>query len=636
MPDRRLFARLCGHPTVEWSDGRAVQFPSKRGLVLFAYLALRPGERVSRDVLADLLWADRDPSSARTALRGTIYELKKALGPAAGEVLKVDRSHLSIAADMVESDAVRATEARHARDFLAGVEIGSPAFDDWLADTRMRLSEAASDQALGAAEAALAEGNGQRALEIATELITLDIFNEPAHRLSMRAKVALGRRSDALQDFDKLCVLLDKELDAQPDAQTIDLSEHIRRGERLLPQEKLQRPTVPSIAVMPFVNRTGEKERSHIIDGLFETIASGLSRDRSLFVISTDSTASYRTLAVKPAEVASELGVRYLVEGQVRMDPARMRLDIQLVDGVRGALVWSQTYDCAHPELLEVQDDVVSRIVATLRGYKGVIQRSELRRARSKSAVDLTAYDLLMQGMALKERFLKEDMRAARDLFERAVSISPTMAAAHGWLAWTWFFEVYMGWTDTPEVALNETFRAARQALDLDPDLDFAHWAVGAAYLAAGDNEQALSGFKRALDLNPNNSDAMANMAWPLVFTGRINEALASLRKAMRLNPFYPEWYLWGLGMAHYAQGDCAEAAHKLAQMTQPNDHSLAFMVAALAETGASNEATNARNRLLSIAPHFQVERCVGALPFSDASVTNRLRASLKQVGLPD
>lgn len=636
MPDRRLFARLCGLPTVEWSDGKAVRFPSKRGLALFAYLALRPGERVSRDVLADLLWANRDPSSARTALRGTIYELKQALGPAADEVLEVNRSHLSIAADMLEFDAANGAPPGQAGAFLSGVEIGSPAFDEWLTETRMRLSEAASAQALDTAETALAEGNGQHALEIATELIALDAFNEPAHRLSMRAKVALGRRSDALQDFDKLCVLLDKELDAQPDAQTMDLSEHIRRGERLLPREKLQRPSVPSIAVMPFVNRTGETERSHIVDGLFETIASGLSRDRSLFVISTDSTANYRALPVKPAEVSSELGVRYLVEGQVRMDPARMRLDIQLVDGVRGALVWSQTYDCARPELLEVQDDIVSRIVATLRGYKGVIQRSELRRARSKPEVDLTAYDLLMQGMALKERFLKEDMRAARALFERAVSISPTMAAAHGWLAWTWFFEVYMGWTDMPEVALDETFRAARQALDLDPDLDFAHWAVGAAYLAAGDNEQALSGFQRALDLNPNNSDAMANMAWPLVFTGRIAEALEKLAQAMRLNPFYPEWYLWGLGMALYAQGDCAEAARQLSQMTQPNDHSLAFLVAALAETGAAREAASARNRLLSIAPHFQVSRCVSALPFSDASVADRLRASLQKVGLPD
>ncbi len=636
MPERLLSAKLCGSPSFERMDGAAVHFPTKRGLALFTYLVVRPGERIPRDALADLLWGDRGPSSAKTALRGTIYEVKKALGTNASKVLEVHRNHLCVDPDTVESDIASDLTPAQAVAFLSGFEIGSIAFDDWISETRVRLTKAATAKAMDAAETALAEGNGERALEIVTELIAIDPLDEPAHRLSMRAKVAVGRRSDALKDFDDLRNLLLQELDAQPDDQTLELNEHIRRGERLLPREKLERPSVPSIAVMPFVDRTSDARHSHIVEGLFETIASGLSRDRSLFVISTASTSQYRSLPVKPSEVANELGVRYLVEGRVRMDPARMRLDVQLVDGVRGALVWSETYDCERPEILEIQDEIVARIVATLRGYKGVIQRTELRRSRSKSEFDLTAYDLLMQGMALKEHFLKDDMRTARSLFERAISISPTMAAAYGWLAWTWFFEVYMGWTDEIEAALDETFRAAQKAVELDPDLDFAHWALGAAYLAAGDNEQALSGFQRALDLNPNNSDAMANMAWPLVFTGRTTEALDKLRQATRLNPFYPDWYTWGIGMALYTQGDCVEAANELAQMTQPNDQSLAFMAAALAEDGQAKKAVDARIKLLALAPHFEVSRCLDALPFCDASITNRLRASLVGLGLPD
>lgn len=634
MRERLLFAKLCGAPTVEWSDGAAINFPTKRGLALFAYLALRSGEPVSREELADLLWPDRDPSSARRALRGTIYEVRKALGSEADAVLAVHRNFLTVDAGMIDSDVARKPAPSEALEFFSGIELGSPSFDDWVTETRLRLSESAREGALGAAESSLAEGNGQRALEIAKELVGLDSLDEASHRLSMRAKVALGRRSDALREYDELCLLLRHELDSQPSEQTTVLSEHIQRGERFLPREKLQRPALPSIAVMPFVNRTGEERQAHIVDSLFEAIASELSRDRSLFVISTASTSHYRALPVRPAEVAGELGVRYLVEGRVRMDTLRMRLDVQLLDGVRGAVVWNRSYDCARPEILAVQDDIVSQIVATLRGYKGVIQRSELRRSRTKPDIDLTSYDLLMQGMALKERFIKEDMRAARALFERAISISPSMAAAHGWLAWTWFFEVYMGWTDRPDFALAETFRAAQTAVELDPDLDFGHWAIGAAHLAAGENEKALSRFERALELNPNNSDAMANMAWPLVFTGRTGEALEKLRQAMRLNPFFPDWYLWGSGMALYAQGDCTEAARELAKMNQSNDQSLAFMIAALVEAGEVDAAEVSRNDLLSLAPKFEVSRCIEALPFSDTSVVDRLRGSLHAVGL--
>ena len=107
-------------------------------------------------------------------------------------------------------------------------------------------------------------------------------------------------------------------------------------------------------------------------------------------------------------------------------------MEVHLSDGIRNTIVWSERYDLARSQIMFIQDEISSQVVATLRGYKGVIQRSELKRSRSKPDVSLTAYELLMRGMSLKERFRRDDMGRARTLFERAISMDPDMAMAHG------------------------------------------------------------------------------------------------------------------------------------------------------------------------------------------------------------
>jgi len=276
----------------------------------------------------------------------------------------------------------------------------------------------------------------------------------------------------------------------------------------------------------------------------------------------------------------------------------------------------------------------VAQIVATLRGYKGIVQCNEARIAQSKSEADLDAHDHLMRGMMLKEKFLKDDMRAARGHFEQALALSPNSAPAHGWLAWTWFFEVYLGWADDPAEALARTEQSARRSVQLDPDLDFAHWALGAAYLAAGENGAALDCFDRSLALNPNNSDALANCAWPLMFEGRTEEAVARLERAMRLNPFYPDWYLWGLGMARYLQGNFGEARVTLSRMSQPNGQSKAFEIAALMRLGETERAGAEVRALYDLAPDAQVEELVTPLGIRDQHVSEALADTLRAAGL--
>ena len=204
----------------------------------------------------------------------------------------------------------------------------------------------------------------------------------------------------------------------------------------------------------------------------------------------------------------------------------------------------------------------------------------------------------------------------------------------HGWLAWTWFFEVYLGWTDDPDVAIARTEAYARRSVELDPDLDFAHWALGAAHLAASNNAAALERFDHALALNPNNSDALANCAWPLMFEGRTEEAAARLERAMRLNPFFPDWYLWGLGMAEYLHGNARAARDALGRMAQPNDQSKAFEIAALAQLGESARAYEAVRALYRLVPDARVGDLVAPLGFRDDRVRDELADALRAAGV--
>jgi TolB-like protein/Tfp pilus assembly protein PilF len=593
-----------------------------------------------RSVLAELLWPNRDEADARTALRRTIYELRNALGEGAGKLLTISRTSVSLNAAAVDCDVLAFQNSilptdkmvfRSSNAFMDGFAVGAEQFDSWVEEQRHRISGFQQDRAKQLGFQSLRQGDFEIARQAAELALIIDPYDEESCRLQMRAYAALGRRGEALQCYKRLSKHLLEELDVKPEKETASLAEHLERGEKLLPKENLQRPLAPSIAVLPFRNLTGSDRNDFLVEALGESVTTELSRDRSLFVIASESAGVYKRRLVDAPEIARELGIRYLLDGSVQIDAERVRVEVHLTDGVRNTIVWSERYDRDRSEIMHVQDEISSQVVATLRGYKGVIQRSELKRSRSKPEVSLTAYEHLMRGMALKERFLKEDMRKARICFEKAIRLDSEMAMAHGWLAWTWFFEVYMGWSEEPQEALVRTFDAAKTAISLDPDLDFAHWAMGAAHLASGDCEMALAGFDRALQLNPNNSDALANRAWPLMFIGKSEAAIEDLTRAMRLNPYFPDWYLWGLGMAQFAQGDSEAATLSFRRMLIPNDQSQAFLLVALAEIGADTKAATARLR--SIAPSFSIGAFLGGLHFSEASIADRLSSALQANG---
>ncbi|WP_172982723.1 BTAD domain-containing putative transcriptional regulator [Roseovarius bejariae] len=585
--------------------------------------------------MSELFWPGKPDRDARQALRGTLHEMRSAIRSSTNEIVRQSRDRISLNPEAITTE-FKCGDGRAAQtggDFLVGLEIDTPNFDQWCAQERAWLREAAVARAVASMEAVLREGRFAAALGAAEQIMVLDPLSELGCRGAMRALSGLGRRADALRHYASFCNALSEDLGAKPEAATERLADHIRRADERLPPATLIRPDKPSIVVMPFSDLTGG-DKAHLVDGLAADVRTALARDRTLFVVAGDSADTYRDSMLGAAEIAGELGVRYLLQGRVRLDEERLRLDVELVDGPRNTVVWSERYDRARGSMLSVQDEAVSQIVAALRGYKGIVQRNEARIAKAKSETDLDAHDHLMRGMMLKEKFLKDEMRAARGHFEKALELSPNSAPAHGWLAWTWFFEVYLGWADDPAEALARTEQSARRSVQLDPDLDFAHWARGAAFLVAGDNGAALDCFDRALELNPNNSDALANSAWPLMFEGRTEEAVARLERAMRLNPFYPDWYFWGLGMARYLQGSFRAACVVFSRMSQPNEQSKAFEIAALMRLGETDRVGAEIRALYDLAPDARVGDLVTPLGFRDQHISGALADTLRAAGL--
>jgi TolB-like protein/Tfp pilus assembly protein PilF len=618
------------------ADGSPVRFPTHKSLALFIYLARAGDAGAARDHLSELFWPGRPDHDARRALRGTLHEMRSAICFSADKIIRQARDRVSLkqAAIATDLDFEKRDCATTAGDFLVGLEIGTPGFDHWCAEERARLRDAALNTMVAAMETCLAEGRFGAAHHKTEQILVLDPLSELGVRGVMRALSGLGRRADALRRYAAFRDELATDLGATPDAATERLAAHIRQADDRLPPAALRRPEKPSIVVMPFADLTGGKS-AHLVEGLEADLRIGLARDRALFVVAGDSADVYRETMLGAAEIAGELGVRYLLRGRVRLDEERLRLDVELTDGLRNAVVWSERFDTPRGATLSVQDEVVARIVATLRGYKGIVQRNEARCARAMPEAELTAHDHMMRGMMHKEKFLKEEMRTARSHFEQALALSPTSASAHGWLAWTWFFEVYLGWADDPRDAIARTEAHARKSVELHPDLDFAHWALGAAYLAAGDNSRALDCFDHALAPNPNNSDALANCAWPLMFEGRAEEAVNRLERAMRLNPFCPDWYLWGMGMAQYLRGNCRDACAALGRMYQPNEQSKAFEIAALDLLGERDRASEAVGALHRLVPKPRARDLVAPLGFRDNRVRDDLVQALRAAGVP-
>jgi adenylate cyclase len=387
----------------------------------------------------------------------------------------------------------------------------------------------------------------------------------------------------------------------------------------------------PSIAVLPFVNMSGDPEQEFFADGLTEDIITALSRFRDLFVISRNSVFVHKGKAVKVQEVAREFGVQYVVEGSVRKAGNRVRITVQLIDGESDRHVWAERYDRDLEDIFAIQDEVTAAIVATLPGR---VEAASHDRVTRKPTDNLAAYECVLAGKVLHHRSTREDNAEAQRVLERAIALDPKYAHAHAWLAcvlgqgWTY------GWCADRDATWQRVGEELQIALALDENDSDVHRILAAVNLVRGDHDRAMYHQERALGLNPNNDLIVVQQGELLTWLGRPEDGIEWIRKAMRLNPYHPERYWSHLGRAYFAAHRYAEAVEAFARISRPDHTHHASLAAACAQMGDEVAARAHAREVTNRQPEFSVDACLATLHYKRASDRAHHREALLKAGL--
>ncbi|MBI3795382.1 MAG: tetratricopeptide repeat protein [Deltaproteobacteria bacterium] len=329
-------------------------------------------------------------------------------------------------------------------------------------------------------------------------------------------------------------------------------------------------PDKPSIVVLPFDNMSGDPQQDYFSNGITEVLTSDLSRISSLFVIARNTAFTYKGKATNVQEVGKELGVRYALEGSVQRTSDQVRIVAQLIDTTTGGHLWSERYDRPLKDIFALQDEIVQKIVTTLKLQLFVQEQGLLVR---KHTDNLEAYDTFLRGADSYYRLTKEGNAQARSLFEKTIELDSQYAEAHVFLGLTYLIAWIQQWSPDPQT-LQRAFELGQQALVLDDSLPRAHILLSWVYMFQAKYEPAVTEAERAIALDPNNTDGYHGLAVVLNnFGERTTEAIELEEQAIRLNPHYPFEYPFQLGWAYRLAGRYEEAitAQKQALLRNPN-----------------------------------------------------------------
>jgi adenylate cyclase len=299
--------------------------------------------------------------------------------------------------------------------------------------------------------------------------------------------------------------------------------------------EPLSLPDKPSIAVLPFKNLSGDPDQDYFADGVVEEITVALSRFKSLFVISRNSSFSYRGKPVDARLIGNQLGVRYVLQGSVRRAGARIRISGQLIEAARDIHLWANTFDGDLENLFALHDDVARSVVGAI--VPRVLE-AEIERTRHKPVERWSAYDHYLRGMALLGQPSPSALDEAIRHFREALASESDFALALATLAACEVTRRFVFGQELSEADLADALEAAEHAARLAPDDDrsLAYCAVVFAFLT--DNlERAVALAERAIDLNPNLALAWTVLGWANTWLGEIDRGRAAFDAAIRLNP---------------------------------------------------------------------------------------------------
>ena len=397
----------------------------------------------------------------------------------------------------------------------------------------------------------------------------------------------------------------------------------------------------PSIAVLAFDDLDAHGNESYFGDGIAEDITTELARLPSLLVIARNSAFSYKGDRNSIRDIARELAVRYVLEGSVRRDGDRIRINAQLVDAVNDAHVWAERYDRRLNDIFDIQDDITNRIVSALALRLG----GEPATNYPERSRDVRAYELYMDAMSHLHKVKLDDTIQAIALLKRATQIDPDFARADAGIAWAYLLVMRNNWQHEVELTSiydAETVATQHVALALRHPSALAYRVRAEINFREGLFDKVSEDIAQARALEPNDADAIALLGRLRVKMGDPRDAVDPLRQAIRLDPNQPLFVAW-LGVAEFALDDYAESATLLGRAFDqaPDDFAnLDHLVAADAYLGRLEQAKTMLNKLNLSRAQVGAEPYTLFLASKSAHYGNdcdlaRLIEGLKRVGVP-
>jgi TolB-like protein/class 3 adenylate cyclase/Tfp pilus assembly protein PilF len=393
-------------------------------------------------------------------------------------------------------------------------------------------------------------------------------------------------------------------------------------------------PDKPSIAVLPFVNMSGDPNQEYIADGFTEQIITTLSRVSDVFVIARTSAFTYKGKPVKIKQISEELGVRYVLEGSVQRSGDKIRIPAQLIDALSGTHLWAERYDRHVEDIFAIQDEISLKVLTEIQ-----IKLTEGEDARlfAIGSRNLTAYLTYMQALEQIYRMNKDGVILAQQLLEEAIALDPQFPAAYVFLAHTHTMAVRLGYSKSPQQSLLQASQLAEKALALDDSYSLAYALLCTVHSLMRQHEKAIELGERAITLNPNNAMSHALLGVALAFGGKPTEAIPVLEKALRLDPIPESWIFDGLGFAYHQIGQYEEAikSYNKALRRSPNDlYAHINLTASYSETGRLEKARVQAAELLKINPKFSLSAFAKAYPFKNQDDLERFVDALRKAGL--
>jgi adenylate cyclase len=442
--------------------------------------------------------------------------------------------------------------------------------------------------------------------------------------------------------FQQVCNRIDAEFKDLGEQDIKNIPQPVRvwewRGNKALPPRlrdtQTKVPDRPSIIVLPVRNLSGDEAQDFLAEGLRIDIQNALTQVSGVFLIA-HATASALEGAM-PATVTTSTGARYMLQSSLRTAGNRIRIAVELIDGVEDRVIWSERYDRTLDDSFELQDEITERVLTAI---NVTLVAGEQARIWHRTLKPLKALELFYKGVHAFLAAEREEIVRARQLFTKVAEICPDASAGPTWIALTHWVDIQRGWSESPEEsrALARRFAEAADAMEYSDGQ--AQTVLSHVCLMDGDFDAALEAGRRAVSNRPACANANGFYANVLHYSGAYDDAIRHMDLAMRFQPLHPPFFRNVLAMSYLANGlddRAVETAQKVLEIAPKDVVARLIMASAYIKSKRIDLARKVVAEILELDPQFSVKGFLEKQYYRDKRFVEDLSANLLKAGLPD